>query len=357
MGKDYYKILGVSRSATDDELKKAYRKLALKYHPDKNKSPEAEEKFKEIGEAYDVLSDKRKRQIYDQLGEEGLKGGGGMGGESSGGVGGMPGGFTYTYHGDPRATFAQFFGTSNPFDMFFGSGGGMPNSHSSSNMESMDIDGLEDLLGFGSNRMGGGGQFRAPFGHSFTPSQPKQQKKDETIFKDLEISLEDIARGVEKKMKISRRVYDDRGGSRSEDKILTINVKPGWKAGTKITFAREGDQIPGKIAADIAFVIKDKPHPLFKRDGSNIIFTYKVPLREALCGTVAQIPTLEGKKVGLQLLDEVIKPNSTKRLQGYGLPFPKDPSRKGDLIVKFDVLFPDRLSQSTKDILFDVLGK
>ena len=74
MGKDYYKTLGVSRSATDDELKKAYRKLALKYHPDKNKSPEAEEKFKAIGEAYDVLSDARKRQVYDQYGEEGLKG-------------------------------------------------------------------------------------------------------------------------------------------------------------------------------------------------------------------------------------------------------------------------------------------
>lgn len=357
MGKDYYKILGVSRSATDEELKKAYRKLALKYHPDKNKSPEAEEKFKEVGEAYDVLSDKRKRQIYDQLGEEGLKGGMGNGGESARGSTGMPGGFTYSYHGDPRATFAQFFGTSNPFDMFFGSSGnGMPSTNSSSNIESMDIDGLEDLFGFGSSR-GNSGQFRTFGGQNFAPTQPKQQKKDATISKDLEISLEDIARGVEKKMKISRRVYDERGSSRSEDKILTITVKPGWKAGTKITFAREGDQIPGKIPADIAFVIRDKPHPLFKREGSNIVYTYKVPLREALCGTVAQIPTLDGKKVGLQMLDEVIKPTTVKRLQGYGLPFPKDPSRKGDLIIKFEVLFPDRLSQSTKDILYDVLGR
>ena len=81
MGKDYYSILGVKKGANEDELKRAYRKLALKYHPDKNKSSSAEEKFKEIGEAYDVLSDPKKRQIYDQLGEEGLKGGGaGMGG-------------------------------------------------------------------------------------------------------------------------------------------------------------------------------------------------------------------------------------------------------------------------------------
>jgi len=109
MGKDYYTILGVSRGANDDELKKAYRKLALKYHPDKNKAKGAEDKFKEIGEAYDVLSDPKKRQIYDQFGEEGLKRGGGNAGDS----GGMPNGFdgfTYSYHGDPRATFQQFFG-------------------------------------------------------------------------------------------------------------------------------------------------------------------------------------------------------------------------------------------------------
>ena len=99
--RDYYEILGVSKSASTEELKKAYRKLALKFHPDKNKAPEAEEKFKAIGEAYDVLSDPKKRQIYDQYGEEGLKAGagsgpppgaGGMGGFSTGGTGGMPGG-------------------------------------------------------------------------------------------------------------------------------------------------------------------------------------------------------------------------------------------------------------------------
>jgi len=115
MGKDYYAILGVSKGASDDELKKAYRKLALKYHPDKNKAPGAEEKFKEIGEAYDVLSDPRKRQIYDQLGEEGLKGGAGGHPNHGPSAAGMTNGFenfSYTYHGDPRQTFAQFFGKS-----------------------------------------------------------------------------------------------------------------------------------------------------------------------------------------------------------------------------------------------------
>merc|ERR1739848_870406 len=108
MGKDYYRILGVARGASEDEIKKAYRKLALKYHPDKNQTAGAEEKFKEIGEAYDVLSDKKKKEVYDQYGEEGLKGG--LGG-SAGGGGGMPNfdfgqssGGHYSCHGDPRAT-------------------------------------------------------------------------------------------------------------------------------------------------------------------------------------------------------------------------------------------------------------
>jgi molecular chaperone, putative len=114
MGKDYYKMLGLDKNATEDEVKKAYKKLALKYHPDKNKHPEAENKFKEVAEAYEVLSDKERRRVYDLCGEEGLKG-------NATGSGRMPGSnsFTYTFHGDPRATFAQFFGADNPFESFF----------------------------------------------------------------------------------------------------------------------------------------------------------------------------------------------------------------------------------------------
>lgn len=365
MGKDYYKILGVAKGANEDELKKAYRKLALKYHPDKNKTPGAEEKFKEIGEAYDVLSDSRKRQIYDQLGEEGLKGG--MGGSQGSGGGSTQfdpsGSFSYSYHGDPRATFAQFFGTSNPFESFFSSGTGsmgqgMGGLHGSG-VDGMDID-LESLLnggGLGGGRSGGG---HVPFrSQTFSNSRgsKEQRVQDATIEKEIQIPLEDIAKGVDKKMKISRRVYDQTGSSKVEEKVLTINVKPGWKAGTKITFAREGDQVPGKIPADIAFIIRDKPHKFFTRDGSNLVYRCSIPLRDALCGSVIQVPTLEGKTMGVNCQGEIIKPTTVKRLQGYGLPFPKEPSRKGDLVVKFDIQFPDQLSQSTKDILFDVLGK
>lgn len=128
MGKDFYKTLGIAKGATDDEIKKAYRKMALKYHPDKNKSPGAEEKFKEIAEAYDVLSDAQKREIFDKYGEEGLKVGGGAG-PGPGGPGATfagPGGQTFYYNGnvDPFKVFSQFFGGEDPFADFFGGGDG-----------------------------------------------------------------------------------------------------------------------------------------------------------------------------------------------------------------------------------------
>lgn len=366
MGKDYYKILGVTKTANDDELKKAYRKLALKYHPDKNQTKGAEEKFKEIGEAYDVLSDPRKRQIYDQLGEEGLKNGGAAGAPGaasfqSGTAGGMPpgGGYYYAYHGDPKATFAQFFGTADPFQSFFGSSGpggfgGVPGGrgyHHGGHHEPDDMDmDLGDLLG----RMGGGGG-----GGNKRKQARTHAQQDPTIEKEIFLSLEEINTGIEKKMKISRNVYNSEGMAiANSDKVLKINVKPGWKSGTKITFSREGDQRPGHTPADIAFIIRERPHPLFTRDGANLKFVYKLPLRDSLCGTVIWVPTLQegGKKVMLDCTGQIIRPNSTKRLQGYGLPFHKEPHRRGDIIVHFDILFPETLSQSSKDILYDVLS-
>lgn len=125
MGKDYYKILGIAKGASDDEIKKAYRKMALKFHPDKNKEPGAENKFKEVAEAYDVLSDAKKKEIYDKYGEEGLKADGMPGGPPGGAHG--PGGFHYTFQGDPMRMFAQAFGGGNMFtDFGMGGGGGGP---------------------------------------------------------------------------------------------------------------------------------------------------------------------------------------------------------------------------------------
>ena len=337
MGNDYYQVLGVSRGASDEEIKKAYRKLALKFHPDKNLTAGAEERFKSIGEAYDVLSDSKKKQIYDKFGEEGLV----TGSSSSTGRGGtenFPSHSNFNaYPGDPNTTFSQFFGSSNPFESFFQSGPGSREEH-------MDTDLHQILAGIG-NTEGVGCLYR----------KGQQRLQDPTIERDVFVSLEEINTGCEKKMKISKKNFKEDGRTVIEEKVLKINVKPGWKSGTKVTFSQEGDCVPGKVPADIAFIIRDKPHPLFDRQNTDIKYTYKIPLREALCGSHIQVPTLDGKKVEVNC-PHVIKPSSVKILKGYGLPFPKDPRRKGDMIVEFDILFPDEISPCQREVIHEVLS-
>ncbi|UYV67329.1 DNAJB5 [Cordylochernes scorpioides] len=347
MGKDYYKILGIGKNASDEDIKKSYRKLALKYHPDKNKSADAEAKFKEIAEAYEVLSDKKKRDVYDKFGEDGLKQGGVPGPGGNGGV-------YHSFSGDPRETFRQFFGTDNPFESFFSFGGnpmgGSQGVYFTPMDNEMEIDG--DMFGFPGARPN---PFRSQSFTAGSPNRSKPQKQDPAVEHDLYVTLDDILKGCVKKMKISRRILSPDGrSSRREEKVLTINVKPGWKSGTKITFQREGDQNPNSIPADIIFIIRDKPHPHFKREGADIKYTAKITLKEALCGTIIEVPTLTGETVPLHFT-EIVKPTTVRRLQGKGLPYPKDPTLKGDLIVNFEIRFPENLTESTKQILWDCL--
>ena len=284
MGKDYYKILGTVKGASEDEIKKAYRKMALKYHPDKNKSPGAEEKFKEIAEAYDVLSDPQKKEVFDRYGEEGLKGG--MGGGSSGG--GRNGSYTYSFHGDPHETFRMFFGNENPFESFFGFSGQQQGSGM----------GRSPFFQFQSGRgMDDEMDIDDPFGQG---QENRRKHQDPAVVRELPVSLEEILTGTTKKLKITRKVLNSDGRTtRNEDKILTIDVKPGWKAGTRITFPKEGDQTQHNVPADIVFVIKDKPHATFTRDGSDIRYNARISLRDALCGTIILVPTLSSRTIPL----------------------------------------------------------
>lgn len=194
----------------------------------------------------------------------GLKGGNGPTGEGPGNT------FTYTFHGDPHATFATFFGGSNPFEMFFGC------KANGRDDEDMEVDGNDPFGSFTSFNLNG---FPRD-GHSGLGGQ-QRRKQDPAIIHELRVSLEEVFHGCTKRMKISRkRLHPDGRTMRTEDKILTIEIKRGWKEGTKITFPREGDESPNTIPADIVFVIKDKPHPHFRREGSNIVYPVRVSLRQ-----------------------------------------------------------------------------
>ncbi|KAK2370672.1 dnaJ protein subfamily B member [Trifolium repens] len=341
MGVDYYKLLQVDRNANDDDLKKAYRKLAMKWHPDKNPNnkKEAEAKFKQISEAYDVLSDSQKRAIYDQFGEDGLKGQMPPPPEASASGGGN----TYYTHADfphrfshrnPDDIFAEFFGVSSPFGgmmggMGRGGGGGMGGRYPN--------DAFAEGI-FRSYRDGGGS------GGSVNPGPPR---KAPPIENKLLCTLEDIYKGTAKKMKITREVFDANGKIMQLDEILTINIKPGWKKGTKITFPEKGNEHPNSIPADIVFIVDEKPHSVFTREGNDLIVTQKITLAEALAGCTVNLTTLDGRNLTV-VINNVAHPEYEEVVPREGMPLPKDPTKKGNLRIKFDVKFPTRLTAEQK---------
>ncbi|KAH6773671.1 DNAJ heat shock family protein [Perilla frutescens var. hirtella] len=332
MGVDYYKILQVDKNAKDDDLKKAYRKLAMKWHPDKNPNnkKEAEARFKQISEAYEVLSDPQKRAIYDQYGEEGLKGQVPPQPDS----GGPGGGATYFQSGDgpnvfrfnPRNAddiFAEFFGFSTPFG---GSGmRGGSRSFGGSMFGDHDI-----FSSFSDGRTMSSGPRKAP---------PIEQK--------LPCSLEELYKGATKRMKISREIYDASGKTLPVEEILTIDIKAGWKKGTKITFPEKGNEQPNVIPSDLVFIIDEKPHSVFTRDGNDLLVTQKISLAEALTGYTVHLTTLDGRSLTIPI-NTVIHPNYEELVQREGMPIPKEPSKRGNLRIKFNIKFPTRLTAEQK---------
>ncbi|GAB4854176.1 hypothetical protein Ancab_022761 [Ancistrocladus abbreviatus] len=298
-----------------DDLKKAYRKLAMKWHPDKNPNDkkEAEAKFKQIAEAYEVLSDPEKREIYDQHGEDGLKD------MPPPGSGGSP--FNSGRRGfNPRSAediFAEFFGTS-PF-------------------------------GFGPQSRGRSMRFSdagSSFG-GYNGGDPVLPKKPPPIENILPCTLEELYSGSTRKMKISRTVLDANGKLEPDTEILTIEVKPGWKKGTKITFLNKGNEQLNQLPADVVFVIDEKEHDVYKRDGNDLILNHTVTLAEALEGTTVNITTLDGRNLSIPVT-EIISPGYELVVAEEGMPITKEPGHRGDLKIKFDIKFPTKLTSEQK---------
>lgn len=192
------------------------------------------------------------------------------------------------------------------------------------------------------------------------PSFARKKAQDPPIEKYLMVTLEELLEGTTKKLKIIKKVLNpDRVTTHTEDKILTIDVRKGWKEGTKITFPEEGDQKPHTVPADIVFTIKDKPHAYFKRDqDNNILYTAQLSLRDALTGhTTASsvpVPTLDGRTVNIPL-NCIIKPGAKRRIKGEGLPLPKKLNQRADMLVAFEVVFPKELSPASIDVLKNAL--
>jgi molecular chaperone DnaJ len=306
--KDYYSLLNVSRSATADEIKKAYRKLAMQYHPDKNPGDKkAEEKFKEFSEAYEVLSDPKKREMYDQFGHAGAQGGfGGAGGPfgSAGGFGGFGGGGSNTGQGQ------------DPFQDIFG-------------------DVFSEI--FGARGYGGGTG-------AGTGGPRRRQQKGSDLRYTLNIAFEEAALGTEKVISFVRQ----RNG-KDETAKLAVNVPAGVKEDQRLKLAGEGDSpAGGGPAGDLYVIIKIQDHPLFKRQENDILMDLPVTYTDAILGTSVEIPTLSGKAV--IRIPPGTHTGQTFRLKGKG--FPKIGGfGSGDMMVRLIVDTPERISNRQKELL------
>ena len=310
--KDYYKILGVPKTATEKDIKAAYRKLARKHHPDVNKGdPKSEARFKEINEANEVLSDPEKRKRYDTLGPDWASQFRPHPGRAAG-----RGGTVEVEFGDDAGGFSDFFRT-----IFGGGFGG----------------GREGGFGGGGYRTASGG-FEEIFGRT------AREPVGHDLETNADLSLEEIAKGATRTVKL---------GEGPSARTVEVKIPAGVREGSRVRVAGEGGGAPGGPRGDLYLRVRTRPHPHLERKGDDLQTNFSVPLTTAVLGGEVQVPTLEGP-VGIK-----VPPGSpagrTFRLRGKGLPRLDAPGR-GDLMAIMNVDLPRDLTPREKE-LFEELKR
>ena len=305
--KDYYKILGVDRNAQEKEIKKAYRKLARQHHPDVNPGDKAaEERFKDINEAHEVLSDPEKRSKYDQLGSSW---------QQWQRTGRDPGGFDWS----------QWFSGAQP------GGGGV-------RVEYGDLGDLGDLFGGG----GFSDFFRTVFGGGGAPrtgrtqAQQARPRRGQDYTQPVEITLEEAFQGATRMMQ-------------KDGRRLEVKIPPGVMTGSKVRMAGEGSPgIAGGTSGDLYLEVRILPHSTLEREGDDLRCEVPVSLYTAVLGGEVKVPTLSGE-VMLNIPPET-QGGRTFRLRGKGMPNLRNPKKRGDLYAKLRVQVPQKISQQEKEL-------
>jgi curved DNA-binding protein len=311
--RDYYRVLGVTKSATAKEIKAAYRKLARKHHPDVNQGDKAAEaRFKEINEAYEVLGDPEKRKRYDELGAnwDAFRPGAGGGGAR----GGWPGGVRVEYEdlGGAGGGFSDFFRT------FFG--GGFPGA-------------------------GRGGGFAGGFPGGFGGAEEADLGGGSDAEAEVELTLAEVVKGTTREVRI---------GSGARPRRVEVRIPPGVGEGSRVRVAGEGGRAAGGRSGDLYLRVRIAPDPAFERKGHDLATTVRVPLTSAVLGGEAQVPTLDGP-VGIRIPPET-PAGQVFRLRGHGLPKPGEKGLRGDLLATLAVELPRHLTARQRE-LFEELRR
>lgn len=292
--KDYYKILGVERSASEDDIRKAYRKLAMKYHPDRNPNDkQAEERFKEINEAYQVLSDSQKRTHYDRLGSD----------YSNWQRRGAPGDFNWDQYGNgvPGGVRVEY----SDLDDLFGGAGGFS-------------DFFRTIFGRGSEGMG-------------TSTRTRAHQQPQGYQQELEITLEEAYQGTTRVLQ-------------TDGKQKQVRIPAGVRTGSKVRVAGAGPN-----GLDLYLIVEVRDDPRFERRGNDLHTTATVDIFAAILGGEAEVETLNGK-IKLNV-PAGTQPEQVFRLAGRGMPSVKNEKEKGDLYVRLKVQIPKYLSPQQRELL------